>query len=359
VHDRATGALSVADLRWRGMRVRMFRCAAAVTALLLAPALAGCGLGAGNSPQRVALVVTRDFGASTIGDWSAPRVSGEDTVMSLLVRNASVGTSDGGGFVQSIDGHAAGQQGSEPVGWFYFVNGVQSAKGAAATDVRSGDRVWWDLHDWSQSEESPAVVGSFPAPFTTGLEGKRLAVRVECALPSSSACLEVAARLRTLGVRASVGAIDRGEVPSTLRVLVGAWAAIRDAGHVSTLEEGPRASGVYARFSAGGATLDALDDRGRTVAALGAGAGLVAATRHGEDAPVWVVSGTDEAGVHRAAGAFDVEDLRDRFALTLDPAGAKVAVPAVPAAGSPVAGSRPAESPVAGSHPAGSRGAGA
>jgi hypothetical protein len=88
--------------------------------------LAGCGLGAGPTPSAVKLVVTSGFGASTIRDWSSPRLGGEETVMSLLMRNTSVGTGDG--FVQSIDGHAAGQQRGEPVGWFYFVNGVQAPR---------------------------------------------------------------------------------------------------------------------------------------------------------------------------------------------------------------------------------------
>jgi hypothetical protein len=248
------------------------------------------------------------------------------------MRNARVGTSDGGGFVQSIDGLASGQLGGEPIGWFYFVNGVQAPLGAAATDVRSGDRVWWDLHDWSQSEESPAVVGSFPAPFTTGLEGKRLPVRVECASPSSQPCETVSAHVRGLGISASVGAIDVRAEPHTLRVLVGPWAAIRNAGDVQTIEQGPRASGVFARFTPSGATLTVLDARGRAAGVLGAGAGLVAATRHGRDAPVWVLSGTDAAGVQRAAGAFDERDLRDRFALALTVAGTSLPVPAPRAA---------------------------
>jgi len=311
----------------------MLRRGAIIAALLPTAALTGCGLGAGHSPHGVRLAVTSEFGASTIRGWANAHVNGEDTVMRLLMRNANVDTSDGGNFVQSIDGHAAGQLGSEPVGWFYFVNGVQAAKGAASTDVRSGDRIWWDLHDWSQSEESPAVVGSFPAPFTTGIDGRRLQVRVDCQRPTGQPCRAVATRLRTLGVPAKVGVIDSGEESGTLRVLVGTWTAIRNAGHVNTIEQGPRASGVYARFAASGtaatgAALSVLDAQGRTVATLGAGAGLIAATRHGEDAPVWVLSGTDAAGVRRAAGAFDAGDLRDRFALALAPTGARVPLPA-------------------------------
>lgn len=304
---------------------------AAVAALVLAASLAGCGLGAGSTPSDVQLTVTSEFGANTIRAWRAPRASGEDTVLNLLMRNASVGTSDGGGFVQSIDGHAGGQLGGEPISWFYFVNGLQAAKGAAETNVQSGDRIWWDLHNWGQSGESPAVVGSFPAPFTTGLEGGRLPVPVECAPAGSAPCRTVAARLRALGVSAHVGAVASRE-RHTLRVLVGQWAAIRNAGYVNTIERGPRVSGVYARFSSDGAMLAVLDPQGRTAARLGAGAGLVAATRHGEDAPVWVVSGTDPAGVRRAASAFDGADLRDRFALALTASGAGLSVPSMSAA---------------------------
>jgi hypothetical protein len=96
------------------------------------------------------------------------------------MRNAHVSSRYAGGFVESVNGLAGGSEHGAPVDWFYFVNGVQAPKGAAATTVHPGDHVWWDLHDWSQTEQVPAVVGSFPEPFLNGLEGKRLPVRIEC-----------------------------------------------------------------------------------------------------------------------------------------------------------------------------------
>jgi len=57
------------------------------------------------------------------------------------------------------------------------------------------------------------------------------------------------------------------------------------------------------------------------VQALTAGAGLIAATRTGEDAPVWSVTGTDAAGVARAAGAFDAATLKNRFAVAVGDGG--------------------------------------
>src|SRR5947208_7926213 len=102
-------------------------------AVLAATTSAGCGIGAGKASSGVQLSVTRDFGAVALGSWSAPRVRGEETVMSFLARNAKVSTRYGGGFVQSIDGVGGGRAGGRPVDWFYYVNGVEAGRGAAAT----------------------------------------------------------------------------------------------------------------------------------------------------------------------------------------------------------------------------------
>jgi hypothetical protein len=270
------------------------RLTGAATLMLASALVAGCGLGAGTAPSAVGLVVTRDFGAKVIRSWGAPRKHGQETVMSLLTRNASVSTRYGGGFVQSIDGLAGGHSGGRPVDWFYYVNGIEASKGAASTNVHPGDRIWWDRHDWSATDQIPAVVGSFPQPFLNGSEGKRLPVRVECASVSGYACRTVTARLRAAHVLAAVAALGAGVGASkTLRVAVGAWRQIAGVSDVRELSDGPRSSGVYARFSASGATLTLLDQDARPVQTLTAGAGLIAATRTGEDAPVWSVTGTD------------------------------------------------------------------
>jgi Domain of unknown function (DUF4430) len=291
-------------------------------------ALPGCGLGAGSTPKSVSLTVTRDFGAHTVHESKAPEVKGQETVMSLLTRNASVSTRYGGGFVQSIDGLSGGDAHGEPVDWFYYVNGVQAPQGAAATNVSPGDHIWWDLHDWSQTENVPAVVGSFPEPFVNGVGGKRWPVRVECAEISSEPCQTVGRRLRALGVLAPFAGIGPGAEPETLRVLVGGWRSVSGQVGVRAIESGPRASGVYARLSAGEMKLTLLDESGSVVRTLGAGAGLIAAVRPREEAPVWVITGTSDAGVTRAARAFDQADLHDRFALAIAPDGARLPVPA-------------------------------
>jgi hypothetical protein len=296
-------------------------------AVLAVAGLAGCGLGPGSVPTGVHLTVTRDFGAQVLTKTSAPKAGGEETVMSLLLRNAKITTKYGGGFVQSIDGHSGGEAGGDPLDWFYYVNGIEAPKGAAATDVDPGDHIWWDLHDWSQTDDVPAVVGSYPEPFLNGTEGKRLPVRVECAAAQSTPCRTVIARLRALGVPAAVAAIGSGAEPDALQVVVGRWTAVHGDPSVTGIESGPRTSGVYARFAPNGQTLTLLAGDGSTTGTLTAGAGLIAATKDDEGAIVWVVSGTDEAGVARAAQAFDASSLENHFALAVTSTGAQLPVP--------------------------------
>jgi len=307
--------------------VRRSRRTAPLATLAAAGLLAGCGLGAGTAPTGVTLTVSSEFGEHVLHRADAPQVRGAETAMSLLMRNDPVTTRFGGGFVQSIAGLGGGQRGGEPIDWFYYVNGVEAPKGAAETVVHAGDRIWWDLHDWSQTEDVPAVVGSFPEPFVHGVEGKRLPVRVECVQAQGQACHTVSSRLSAFGVPAAISTVAPGEEPDTLRVLVGPWPKLAEDPSARSIERGPGTSGVYARPSADGTTLALLDADGHVTSTLGAGAGLIAAARYGQSAPVWVVTGTDAAGVALAARDFEQSTLADHFAVALAPSGEMLALP--------------------------------
>src|SRR3954452_10181132 len=227
---------------------------AALPALLgaLAALLAGCGAGAGPAPSPTSLTVTQDFGARRQQELRTPKVSGSETVMRLLQRNAKVTTRFGGGFVQSIDGLAGGIRAGRPVDWFYYVNGIEAPRGAVATRLHPGDRVWWDRHDWGAAQRVPAVVGSFPEPFLHGIGGKRLPTRVECADPAARACDQVANRLTALRVPATRGALRAPPAEQTLRIIVGRWPSLRGDPLRDTLELGPQTIGIYARIAPDG-----------------------------------------------------------------------------------------------------------
>jgi hypothetical protein len=288
--------------------------------LVLAAAVAGgCGLGAGESKDGGASVlVTRDFGSRQIGTAAADPIPGGETAMRMLQRDFDVETRYGGGFVQAINGVAGGREDGRPVDWFYYVNGILADQGAAAHKLESGDRIWWDHHDWGASQDIRAVVGAFPEPFLSGVDGKRLPVRLDCAADADEICDEVAERLSEVGVNAGrSGAGSFGGV-GVLRIKVGRWAEVRNDSAVRRLELGPRASGVFARPTAAGDEIALLDAQGEVERTLGPGGGLVAATRMGGEAPTWVVTGTDEVGVAAAAAQLQEEALSNNFAIAVE-----------------------------------------
>lgn len=119
-----------------------------------------------NTSSDVTLAITRDYGRETIlkKDVSYNK---NDTVMDLLLNNATVNTEYGGGFVSSIEGLQSTMDSGGKDDWFYFVNGTLCDVGAREYFVKSGDHIWWDYHPWSNDNFIGAVTGAYPQPFAS------------------------------------------------------------------------------------------------------------------------------------------------------------------------------------------------
>ena len=296
-------------------------------AACVAAAVSGCGFGEGETTEgEVALTVTRDFGSEEMVDVTVADPPESETVIRMLDSEADIATRYGGGFVQSIDGVAGEIAGGRSLDWFFFVNGIESPTGAADVPVRAGDRVWWDYRDWTDAMRAPAVIGSWPEPFAQAAvaEAEREPVAVDCR-GAQETCDAVASRLEDEGAEPANDSTSEGP-----RMLVGPWEALSADPVARQLDDGPATSGVFARFARAGDGwgLTVLDERLREAGEHGDGAGLVAALRKGEDPPVWLVTGTDEAGVGRAAEALEAETLASRYAVAILPDGAVQALPA-------------------------------
>jgi len=284
---------------------------AVATALLCAAlATAGCGLGPGADVGAVELRVTRDYGAVPMLERSV-EANESDTVMRVLEGSAEISTRYGGGYVQSIEGVEEAQRGGRPSDWFFFVDGVESPVGAADYELEGGERIWWDYRDWVTTNHVPAVVGSWPAPFVAGYEGRRRPVVVECR-GGGVACALAREALEGAGV-----AVAGGSTAGAIRLLVGPWERLRSDPAAALIEAGPEESGVFADFERrrGGWVLSGLDQTGAAVGDFGPAAGLVAATRRYEAPPTWVVTGATPVAVRAAAGLLSAAKLRDHYAV--------------------------------------------
>jgi hypothetical protein len=287
----------------------------------LSLALAGCGLGPGREQAGgVELRVTRDFGHERVGSERIRRVREDETVMRLLRSRFPVKTRYGGRFVQAIRG-ISGKGATGRSDWFYFVNGVEASVGAAEYTLSPGDVVQWDYRRWDATMRVPAIVGAFPQPFTGGVRGKRLPVRVECEDPGSAPCAVVKRSLLRRGVTASGATLGVPGGSAMIRMLVGRWRALRSVAAAATVADGPERSGVFARFR--GDKLELLDPGGGTARVAGRGTGLVAAVSPAEREILWLVTGVDAGGVARAARALDRRTLRDAYAVAVGARGAE------------------------------------
>jgi hypothetical protein len=287
-------------------------------ALLLAVlAVAGCGIGPGEERTGgVSVHVTRDFGERLLGAVSTKTIRDGQTVMRLTESSFDVKTRFGGRFIQAIDGvKGAGVTGS--CDWFFFVNGVEAEVGAADYDLSPGDRIQWDYRPWDVAMRAPAIVGAFPEPFRHGFEGKRRPVRVECDDADSQQCRDGKRALEAVDVPVAGSALGAPGTEKVTRLVVSLWPRARIVRGGSTLEEGPRANGIFARFSKDGHELDLLDANGdvaRKVRA-GDGTGLVLAMRPRADELLWVVTALDRAGLEAGVKALRADKLRDAFAV--------------------------------------------
>lgn len=295
---------------------------AALGAALAAGAVAsGCGLGPGEEREGGAeLRVTRDFGNELLHADRVDKVREDQTAMRLLRSRTDVKTRYGGRFVQAIDGIEGGGAGGF-ADWFFFVNGLESEVGAAEYELSPGDVVQWDFRNWRGSSHIRAIVGAFPEPFVSGVEGKRFPARVECEDPAARACRSVKRSLERLGVPATSSAFGAAGTRNVIRVVVGRWRSVRVLPSVRRIEQGPRKSGVFARFAPHGRSLELLDEKGRSVRTGRGGHGLVAAVRPTDIELLWIVTGVDHAGLERATRALRRGSLRDAFAVGVGPGG--------------------------------------
>ena len=284
---------------------------------------AGCGRADVKTGGPVTVTVSQDFGASRLAPTATATAERQETVMALLKRSFEVRAGSGG--VQEIGGVSGGREGGKPVDWFYYVNGVAATEGAAQRKLFPGDRIWWDHHN---RVRIPAVVGAFPEPFKSGMDGKKLPIRLVCLGSAGRSCDEVETRLKAAGI----GGIARSNLESSpgevLRILVGRWSEVRKDIAGRTLEQGPSVSGVFARPAPSGSSIALLDPDGHVGKTLGPASGLVAATRYKDERPTWIITGTDDVGLAAAAAALSEEMLTNHFALAIE-AGRGVPVPLV------------------------------
>lgn len=271
--------------------------------------LAACSSSPSERPvtdTAVKIAVTQNFGRELILERSLNIKDGV-SVLDALKQVARVETAYGGGFVSGINGirssYAGGGRAKED--WFFYVNGLISNAGASDYVLQPGDTAQWDFHDWNLHSFTPAVIGHFPEPFLHGYGGKTRPTVIVHTDKFREGAGTLVRRLGELGVSAvskEFSALSPSEKENNNLILIGT----PDVEAISELNRHWKRLGFFACFADG--NLVVLNAAGEVTGKYGNSAGVIQATQNpwnpngigaGENV-VWLVTGTDEAGVRAA-----------------------------------------------------------
>lgn len=260
-----------------------------------------------ESPYKVDLIVTRDFGHKKIFAKNVGLVR-DEVGMEVMFRNLDIQTAYGGGFVNAINGlesHYTFYTGKDrkKLDWFYWVNGILAPVGVAEYRPQPGDVIWWDYHDWSVTMFIPAIIGSYPQPFKGGYGGKNPGT----VIMYTEGCKEDAEKLKKSLEDKGVKQVDIAEfdasviqAPKKYYILLGKWdSLVQGNDYLKDINTKNKLVGVYAKFEDG--KLQALNFKGKAVSSHDkAGAIYAYGATIGSLNPIWLVTGTDDKGYKMA-----------------------------------------------------------
>ncbi len=258
----------------------------------------------------VTVTITQDFGRELmLGETR--EVLPDTSAMAALMEVAEVETVYGGGFVNAINGVRSGYAGSQKTkkDWFFYINGIQSNIGALDYKLHDGDVQHWDFHSWGFRHFIPAIIDVYPSAFRHGFGGRVSPTLIVCPDYLKEDAVRLEENLTQLGVKdVSIRSTDEltesGQGNSNI-ILVSA----PENRLISELNQNWQRLGFFAHFENGDLTV--INNDGEITAEYGAGTGLIQATQNPWNPKgigacenvVWLVSGTDEAGVSNALEA--------------------------------------------------------
>ncbi len=281
--------------------------------------------------NEIQLMVTRDYGASYLGNYSIVSVE-KMSVMEILKSNLKVETAYGGGFVSSLEGlKNGGTVGGMRQDWFFYVNGIASNRGADQVSVTGGDRIWWDYHGWKTGVAQTAVIGSYPEPFINGINRGNNQVTIMATPESKIWAEKLAGQLKNNGSQMTVTDIDNNRLVNRNGpiIVIGKWSQLADCSVLKALNDAGARNGCGMQFDE--ESLKLLDNTGQVKNEVGDGWGVIVASGRGlgDSAPLWLLVGNDEGAVEQIVKILINEPNKTagRFGVAVGPGGQVLNLP--------------------------------
>lgn len=291
--------------------------------LLLATFLCACSAAPSQEAGAITVrvVATRNFGQELMFDETL-ELPTATPAMTALESVADVETAYGGGFVNAINGVSSGFTGTQQTmtDWFLYINGIQARTGALDYELNDGDIQHWDFHVWGFRQSVPAIIGDFPEPLGHGYGGKVSLTIIAYADDLAKEADNLENQLSQLGVNnistKRLSELSADEKESANLILLGTT----DSELISELNDIWDRLGFFAHFEE--EKLVVFNAEGEIATEYGAGVGLIQATQNpwnpkgigAAENVVWLISGTDTAGVKSALDALINHPARLQYA---------------------------------------------
>jgi len=291
--------------------------------LLLATFLCACSAAPSQEAGAITVrvVATRNFGQELMFDETL-ELPTATPAMTALESVADVETAYGGGFVNAINGVSSGFTGTQQTmtDWFLYINGIQARTGALDYALNDGDIQHWDFHVWGFRQSVPAIIGDFPEPLGHGYGGKVSLTIIAYADDLAKEADNLENQLSQLGVNnistKRLSELSADEKESANLILLGTI----DSELISELNDIWDRLGFFAHFEE--EKLVVFNAEGEIATEYGAGVGLIQATQNpwnpkgigAAENVVWLISGTDTAGVKSALDALINHPARLQYA---------------------------------------------
>lgn len=258
-------------------------------------------LSSGIDKGQVRLVATSNYGEQVIFDrWVD--LEKKCSALELSDMYLDIETAYGGSFVNGINGLKSGYTGNKAgkknkQDWFLFINGCLLSSGANDAEVKNGDVVWWDYHEWGTIAFTPAMIGAFPQPFS-----QEAAIYYS---PSAQDYAEkLAEQLKAKGAeQVKVNEYDdqviiQRNIPS---LVIGLWSELAEYPAIKSMNENCRKTGVFCKFQAT-AFLPLTKDMKATDFAFAEGSACLTATGSGlgDTNSLWLIIAYDDQGLEKA-----------------------------------------------------------
>ena len=161
-------------------------------------------------PEPSSCTVTRDFGESELGLPGPLKVSGQETVMSLLMRNYNVAPATEAASCRASTASGRHEGGGQSTG-STTSTACRPRRGPQRRTCSRATTSGGICTTGARREDVPAVVGSFPQPFLNGHRRQAPARPGRMCVGAGAACQRGHARLQGLGVPAAVAGTGPSE----------------------------------------------------------------------------------------------------------------------------------------------------